>query len=442
MTHSISSFWPLLLVVPLSGCGGRTLEAESNPDAGVADSATPGKGGSGGGANGGSGGAENVGGSGESGGSIAGGTGGGPGGSGGIEDGGPAGSGGSTPAPCTLSTGDPSCDSCMAKACMTQCYACHESTECKAFVACALDCMTGDAACMKACVDAHPDGVKDGLPLVGPEGCLREQCLSACVVGSQACELSTGNPDCDTCVAGHCMSECTTCADNPSCASLVECVLACPANDQTCLLQCASKHPGGVTMANALMGQGGCVPKHCSVECLNAPSQCDLSLGNPSCDACVSSHCLASCQSCADNPSCVALVECVSACPPNDQSCRSSCGMKNPGGIGAATAFAGDNGCVPQKCPVECAMGSNTCEVQSGNPACDACIRSECVGSCASCSENPDCLALVSCYFSCPSGDHQCQIGCATSHSGGVMAAGALIGPTGCVSADCSYWCP
>jgi hypothetical protein len=438
--HQHFALWSLLLSASLIGCGGRTLESDANGGAGGAGGADAGLGGTGGGFTGGSGGGPQGG----SGGGVPGGSGGAPvGGSGGSEvDGGPAGAGGTGPAPCAFTTGNAGCDTCMKGSCSTQCYACEANSECESFVTCALGCTTGDAACMQKCVSSHPDGVEDGLPLIGPDGCLRESCLGECIASGVSCGLTTGNPVCDQCVAGYCMAECTTCADSPACTALVACALACPPDDQGCLLQCASQNPSGITSANAFVGQGGCVPKNCGVECFDAPALCAISLGDDSCDACVSSQCLAPCNECADNPSCVALVACVMACPPNDQGCRTQCGIQNPGGIAAATAFAGDNGCVPQKCPAECGMGPSVCEVQSGNAACDACIRSECVGACAGCTENPDCLALAECYFACASDDFQCQIGCASSHTSGAMAAGPLLGPTGCVAADCSFWCP
>ena len=133
---------------------------------------------------------------------------------------------------------------------------------------------------------------------------------------------------------------------------------------------------------------------------------------------------------------------CAAACAPDDQGCLAQCALENPGGIADANAFAGDSGCVEQKCPDVCGTGGASCSITTGNAACDACLAAECLGSCSSCSENPDCVELVACYFDCPSDDVQCQIQCGSEHTGGLQDAAGLIGPSGCVSGDCDYWCP
>ena len=421
-----------LVSLGLCGCGGRSIEAEEAlPDGGGAGKDGGGGTGGSGGAAGGTGGE-----AGGSGGQAGTGTGGGTAGAAGMA--GAAGAGGSL---CALTTGNPGCDDCMNVSCATDCDACGSNPDCAAFVSCALSCTTGDAACMQDCVAQHDAGVSDGLPLVGPAGCLRDSCNSACIASGVSCSISLGSSACDQCVVGYCMAECTACADNPSCVDLVACAGACAPDDQGCLLQCGIQNPGGIGEANAFAGDAGCVRENCSVECGGAPSTCAIEYGVPACDSCVASQCLAPCNACAANPDCVALVQCAFACAPDDQGCVTGCAMQNPMGIADATSFAGDTGCVPQKCPAECGSGAATCTVQSGNAACDACLATECAGSCSTCSENPDCEALAACYFAC-AGDIQCQIGCASDHPGGLQDAGALIGPTGCVAADCSFWCP
>jgi hypothetical protein len=419
----------ILVSLGLCGCGGRSIEAEESvPEGGHAGqdggAGTGGSGGTAGGTGGQAGG---------SGGQAGTGTGGGTAGTAGA-----AGAGGTF---CALTTGNPACDDCMNASCASECDGCAANAACSAFVACALSCTTGDAACMQGCVEQHADGVEAGLPLVGPAGCLRESCNSACIASGASCAISMGDGACNDCVVGYCMAECTTCADNPECVALVACGQSCAPDDQGCLMQCGMQSPGGIADANAFAGDGGCVRENCSVACGGAPSTCDVQYGDAACDSCIASQCLASCNVCAANPDCVALMQCALACAPDDQDCVNGCAMQNPMGIADATSFAGDNGCVPQKCPAECGSGSAACTLQSGNAACDACMGSECAGSCGACSDNPDCVALVACTFAC-AGDMQCQIGCATDYPGGLQDAGPLVGPNGCVSADCSFWCP
>jgi hypothetical protein len=61
---------------------------------------------------------------------------------------------------------------------------------------------------------------------------------------------------------------------------------------------------------------------------------------------------------------------------------------------------------------------------------------------CSTCSEEPECLALVACRMACPANDIPCQAKCAGDHPKGIGAASALIGPNGCVGSECSFWCP
>ncbi len=428
--HHTIAVLSLFACVMVGGCGGKSTVADdlAGQNAGNGADASAGMGGSGAGG-------------------AAGTDGGGDGGTAGTA--GEAGTGGSAgtmvdsgPGPCALVTGKGGCDPCMNQQCYDQCNACGAGAPCAAFVACALSCTSGDAACMQDCMAQYPDGVQDGLALVGPDGCLRTNCNAACIVAGEMCTLSLGDNACDECVAGYCMPECTTCADNDSCSKLVQCALSCDPDDQGCITGCAMQFPGGITDATAFSGPGGCVEKYCGAPCNGTSSQCTIDMGSPDCNACASSKCLATCNQCADNDSCVALLQCASACAPDDQGCITNCALQNPQGIADAQAFAGTTGCLSQKCPAQCGLGSATCSVDSGNLACDQCIASQCTGSCAKCSENPECLALVACTLACAPEDWQCPVQCGLDHSGGVQDAGPLVGPGGCVSADCSMWCP
>lgn len=424
------------LVLGIFGCGGKSTVSDApTSDAGIDGSA--GLGGTG--AVGGSAGTGGVGGIGNTGG-IA--------GTGGTNDGGTAGVGGTGAgglaggAPgCAMTTKEPDCDACMAEACPTDCETCASNTDCVAFVQCALACTLGDESCMQDCVASHTDGVADGMPLVGPNGCLRNHCNSECIAVGASCDLSVGDTLCDDCVAGYCLNECTACAENGSCVELIECSESCDPDDQGCRLQCVAQHVDGASDANAFTGEGGCVEEYCSVQCKGSPAECSIRYGDSLCDSCISNRCLADCNACADNTACVDLVACSLACPEDDQGCLGNCGLQNPTGVLEANAFAGENGCVKQKCAAECGSEPVTCNVSTGNAACDSCIGSECGGACTSCSENPECLALVECYYAC-SGDLPCQVQCGAENPGGMQTAASLIGPSGCASSNCESWCP
>lgn len=355
---------------------------------------------------------------------------------------GAAGAGGTGVTTCAFETGSGACDQCMNASCYDSCSACGAGTECAAFVSCALACASTDAACMQDCMSQHAGGVDEGLALVGPAGCLRTACNAACIVQGQLCSLSMGSDACDQCVAGSCMAECSTCADNDSCVALVDCAKGCSPDDQACIIGCGASNPGGISDANAFAGTGGCVEKLCAVACNGAPAQCAIQVGDAACDACIASKCLAPCNACADNDACVALLDCAKSCAPDDQACINDCAMQNPTGIAQAQGFYGSSGCVQEKCPGECGMGSSDCTLETGNAGCDQCLRTQCTGSCSTCSANPDCVALVACAAACDPNDIGCAVQCAADYPNGVQDAGPLIGPNGCVDADCSYWCP
>lgn len=85
------------------------------------------------------------------------------------------------------------------------------------------------------------------------------------------CELrDTAHPECDACMAAHCMTECQSCSASAECKELVLCIAAC--GDSSCQKDCWDDHPDGHDRANELGGKDGCLRDHCESECSWLPS--------------------------------------------------------------------------------------------------------------------------------------------------------------------------
>ena len=171
------------------------------------------------------------------------------------------------------------------------------------------------------------------------------------------------------------------------------------------------------------------------------PSDCTLHSGIAGCDPCIQTNCLSSCQTCAANAECVALVACALGCSPNDMNCVSNCANQHPDGVSDAMPFAGPGGCVPTHCQTQCTPGTSTCSFSSGVPACDSCVQSSCLASCTQCTSNPECVLLVQCALQCSPNDQSCISQCASQHPNGLNDASAFAGPGGCVSTNCGPQC-
>jgi hypothetical protein len=81
--------------------------------------------------------------------------------------------------------------------------------------------------------------------------------------GSDCGGLGSTIPACDSCFRDHCCSRGTTCGNNPDCLSLLDCTRPCTTN--SCLQDCATQFPGGVSAYNAL---NTCMNDNCSTDCM------------------------------------------------------------------------------------------------------------------------------------------------------------------------------
>lgn len=316
----------------------------------------------------------------------AGGTGGSTGGSGGSTGGtggATGGSGGSVV--CPIDTGWPPCNDCIDAECGTECANCVAEPECNSLLECLLACQNQNDQCSQDCVNQYPGGINTILELVGQNGCVTANCGSACgsggsggtggtggTGGSASCPIQSGDAACDDCINGSCLDECLSCVNNVECTDLWSCIAGCN-DDQTCINGCAQQYPNGINPLMALLGQDGCVPTQCNVACYGgtggsggtggggtggtagsggSSTQCTLSTGDATCDACMNTSCLSQCENCAASPECVAMKECVDQCPPNDTGCTWQCAQI--GGVVTYGSLFGQWGCLASSCANEC----------------------------------------------------------------------------------------
>jgi hypothetical protein len=261
---------------------------------------------------------------------------------------------------CGLSSGDPTCDACVASSCCAEDTACASDADCTALITCGDACM--DDTCFSACFAAHPTGasILDKLST-----CVEGSCGTACGGPPQpppgsACGFATGDATCDTCLGTSCCAQANACFGDADCTALLDCGDAC--NDSTCLAACEAAHPSGAAKISAI---STCVDTTCGAACggtpgLDAgsgpgpapgpsPGSCGLTSSDPTCDACLDASCCAESTACVDDPQCVALVSCYDAC--TDDACATACDAAHPAGTAHLNAVFG---CVQTNCATSC----------------------------------------------------------------------------------------
>merc|ERR1719336_2791330 len=145
-------------------------------------------------------------------------------------------------------------------------------------------------------------------------------------------QFETAAVDCSTAV---CQSECEcanekcadsldTCLSDDTCAKAQDCALACPCQDNACILKCAAANPSTKALPAAL-----CINKQCgntldsaAVDCTTAacPDQCQCSLDK----------CSDAINTCLADDSCAAGQACALACACSDTACTLKCAAANP----------------------------------------------------------------------------------------------------------------
>ncbi len=130
---------------------------------------------------------------------------------------------------------------------------------------------------------------------------------------------------------------CGSGSGNSTCPPGEVCQAACPAGEV------CTPADGGTTDGSPVSGgdSGGTLPPGCT----DAGPADD----NPACNTCVYAHCCKQVDDCANDPNCVAIENCESACDPNDEGCLLNCQL-----TADPTTLEAVGNCAQQDCPTEC----------------------------------------------------------------------------------------
>lgn len=169
----------------------------------------------------------------------------------------------------------------------------------------------------------------------------------------------------------------------------------------------------GTTTSTTSTGAGGGVPA------------CD-GLGD-ACTGCMSGACPAAWCGCAENPDCIALLQCAGGCK-GDPDCAQQCYATWQDGIAAAVLVSD---CAGTSCNAECKWGQPIGD-------CQTCIVTDCAPEYDACIGDGECLALYQCLTGCDPGSVVCQQGCYDQHGDGVPHLQALLD---CSKASCTGVC-
>jgi hypothetical protein len=172
---------------------------------------------------------------------------------------------------------------------------------------------------------------------------------------------------------------------------------------------------------------------------VDAGSCGNIVFGAAVCNSCASRTCCTREAACSNSPDCIAILQCVSLCPPNDKTCEQSCLDLSQNGVAPYQNFID---CVNSGCATECrtADGGSSCgTLVFANQACTVCVSGTCCREDATCSNNPSCLAIVQCTSVCPATDQACIRDCEAQQPDGVTDFETL---SQCVSVGCSSKCP
>ena len=156
------------------------------------------------------------------------------------------------------------------------------------------------------------------------------------------------------------------------------------------------------------------------------------------CRQCLDMSCCGEVINCFQDPDgfCPIAVDCFEKCPTGDPyACAQSCDGGN-----FSVPFNDLFNCGAANCPAQCMNATQpSCAVQSGSPACDECINTQCAAECNACANNPSCMDLLACIQPCSS--YQCQQDCINQFPAGVDDLLAFLAQDGCLATNCGAPC-
>lgn len=178
---------------------------------------------------------------------------------------------------------------------------------------------------------------------------------------------------------------------------------------------------GGDATGGAGTGGGGTGGAGGGAACVSNGTQC----GDCAHAQCTDAYC-----ACADNPECVALLNCANQCP--DEQCRTTCGENHKDGISDVFLL---NDCAAKNCQTDC-PGADT-----GQPldACGTCALQKCETEANECFADEDCRAILECLDVCADLPAVCYTTCTTgAPASGKQKVDAFFA---CAGTNCSGEC-
>jgi hypothetical protein len=233
---------------------------------------------------------------------------------------------------------------------------------------------------------------------------------------------SFGGSACAECLRVPCEAELEICAGDPECASHLACRLTCPVDvsgsaRSSCVSACPQ--PSGAVGSDARSALDACFDEHSQTSCTAACAagdggsvcahpllcqNCVASSFPDECGKCWFDSCCETFHPCNNQPECVAIEDCFSACPGGIASCFEQCFAQHPSFV---DLWLADHACFTHFCSEPCSGPSRLDE------KCDSCINGPCVASRLSCELHEGCFVLSICIGECGS-DSPCVEACHT----------------------------
>lgn len=252
---------------------------------------------------------------------------------------------------------------------------------------------------------------------------------------------SLSSPACSSCVDDRCCDEARACGENAECPDWMSCYRACPLDDPDCVIDCNLDHGAGMLDGWPLTT---CEQRYCNPECEHPEEAiCGFYVGSEpefqACQTCSVAECCEEAYARNHDPDVAQLFACWSPCTDDDFDCFYECLNQHPDGYTNHTLFLN---CLTIECADECEpmLEWNTpCGFQqreSGDPACDSCMESQCCEAIGTVSASEEYYRYTACYYGCT--DNACLRQCELDHTWGSALNNAMWS---CVGTQCFAEC-
>ncbi len=335
---------------------------------------------------------------------------------------------------CPSSSDDP--DPCIA-ALKTQCCEVRDhcltgNNDCAQLLPCIEECSASKSlgTCFDTCFDTYPLGANAYALFIS----------CAAVLDGKECETTASA--CNDCIVDSCQDEYLDCHGDAACLLLTTCLGECH-NKQACENDCYEKH-GGLKTNIKLDLFLRCSGEKCAGPCSQqntAPGPdgqsagvllqaCPEACAGTYCDACEQGACCHTREACQGQDACMAIVQCVAACPrSNQRACEQQCVTDHPQGaeVYAPHAACRELYCVDSDCPWRPVT------------TCETCLWLQCPGRTALCDGDALCHQRRRCELACE-GEQACLTEC--KKIGGPAVDTLMANLETCATQLCASTCP